>query len=189
MTCTRVSSVLAYALAVTLALPLPVEAPAQAPARQPVAVPTVAPRPEDVGTLDGIMRAFYEVISGPAGQPRQWARDRSLYIPGVRFVANDVRQGQPHAEVMDHQAFVDQADSGLVHDGFYEREIHRDTHTYGNITHVFSTYEMRRTPNGPAFGRGINSIELFWDGKRWWIAGAIWFDEDREHPIPKEYLP
>ena len=37
--------------------------------------------------------------------------------------------------------------------------------------------------------RGINSIELFWDGKRWWIANAIWTDETPGQPIPNEYLP
>ncbi len=152
-------------------------------------VPTIPPRPEDVTTVDGIIRAFYDVISGPAGQPRQWARDRSLYIPGVQFVATGIGKRGPYAAVMDHQAFVDRTDSGFVHDGFFEREIHRVTRTFGNIKHVFSTYEERRTPDGPVLGRGINSIQLFWDGQRWWIASAIWFDEDAEHPIAQEYVP
>ena len=65
---------------------------------------------------------------------------------------------------MDHQGLVDPTDSGFVHDGFFEREIHRVTHAFGTIRHVFSTYEERRTPDGPVLGRGINSIRLFWDG-------------------------
>jgi len=77
----------------------------------------------------------------------------------------------------------------LVHAGFFEREIHRVTHSYGRVVHAFSTYEERRAADGPVVGRGINSIELFWDGTRWWIASAVWFDEDAQHPIPPEYLP
>ena len=162
---------------------------AQAPAGKHVAVPTIPPRPADVASVDGIIRAFYEVISGPAGQPRQWARDRSLYIPGVKFVATGVGKRGPYAAIMDHQTFVDDADSGMVHEGFFEREVHRVTHTYGSVVHAFSTYEERRVAHGPVVGRGINSIELFWDGTRWWIASAVWFDEDAQHPIPTEYLP
>lgn len=161
---------------------------AQTPPR--VHVPTAPVRPEDVATIDGIIAAFYDVISGPAGQPRQWARDRSLHIPGVRFVSTGYDSaGRRTVSVMDHQAFVDATDADFVARGFYETEIHRVTHRVRDIVHVFSTYEMRRTPEGPVIGRGVNSIELFWDGTRWWIAGAVWIDEAPDHPIPAELLP
>ena len=64
-----------------LLVPAAAPAPAQAPARRHVVVPTVAPRPADVATVDGVVKAYYDVITGPAGQPREWSRDRSLYIP------------------------------------------------------------------------------------------------------------
>src|SRR5213076_1756970 len=77
-----------------VALLLPVALGAQTPARRHVDVPTVAPHAADVATVDGIVTAYYDVITGPAGQPRQWSRDRSLYIPALRFVATGVgRQG------------------------------------------------------------------------------------------------
>ena len=159
-------------------------------ARHPIDVPTIPPRPEDVATVDGILAAFYDVISGPAGQPRQWSRDRTLYIPNVQFVSmNTDSTGRIHAAVMDHQMFVDGSNDGLVRRGFFEREIHRTTRRFGNVVHVFSSYEMRERADGPAIGRGINSIELFWDGTRWWIAAAQWDDERPDNPIPIEYLP
>ena len=162
---------------------------AQTPPRAHVAVAAIAPRPADVATVDAVVRAYYDVITGPAGQPRQWSRDRSLYIPDLRFVATGAAQGRPYARVMRHQQFVDATDSGFVHDGFFEREIHRVTRGYGNIVQVFSTYEERHTSDGPVTGRGINALQLFWDGSRWWIASAIWFSEDPAHPIPEEDLP
>jgi len=158
-------------------------------AQEHVSVATVAPRPDDVATLDGMIKAYYDVVSGPKGQPRDWARDRTLYIKDLRFVQVGVGQdGKIAPNISDHQTYVDRAD-GLTKTGFFEKEIHRVTERFGPIAHVWSSYESRRTEDGPVIMRGINSIELFWDGERWWIANAIWTDETPETPIPKEYLP
>ena len=159
------------------------------PKRTHVRVPKIAPRTEDVSTLDGIIAAFYDVISGPAGKPRQWSRDRTLYIPEIKFLEPRRSKDQITSLVMGHQSYVDRVNAPMVKDGFYEREIHRVTQTFGNITHVYSTYESRNSENGPVIARGINSIELMYDGKRWWITFAQWDDESPKNPIPKEFLP
>jgi hypothetical protein len=151
-----------------------------------VKVPNVAADPKDVSTIDGIVNAFYAVITGPKGQPRQWPRDRSLYIPGVRFVSMSEENGKIRASVSNHQQYVDSSNEMLVAGGFTEREINRVVRRYGNIAHIFSTYEYTSADEK---GRGINSIELFWDGTRWWISAASWDDERPNNPIPKEYLP
>ena len=163
---------------------------AQEPAKKHVEVPTIEPRAADVSTIDGMVNAYYDVISGPAGKPREWARDRTLYIPDLRFV--DVgwdKEGKPAPRIVSHQQYVDSTDPAFVNRGFFEKEIHRVSERFGPIAHVWSTYESRTAENGPIIARGINSIELFWDGKRWWIANAIWTDESKDNPIPKEYLP
>ncbi len=180
----RISSVAVFVLAAAAAS-------GQEPASKPkhVEVATIEPRAADVSTIDGMIKAWYDVISGPAGKPREWARDRTLYIKDLRFV--DVgwnKDGTPNPRIVDHQAYVDSSD-GMAQRGFFEKEIHRVSQRFGPIAHVWSTYESRQTENGPIIARGINSIELFWDGKRWWIANGIWTDETKENPIPKEYLP
>lgn len=147
------------------------------------------PRPADVATIDGVVKAYYEVVSGPAGQARDWARDRTLYIPGVKFVAMSEKEGKPVAEIMTHDQYIERVNGWLVKNGFSEKEIHRETRRFGNIAHVWSTYESRQRPDGPVTARGINSLELYWDGSRWWVASAIWDGERADHPIPKEYLP
>ena len=153
-----------------------------------VDVPTIEPRPADVASLDGLIAAYYDVISGPAGQPRQWSRDRTLYIPEIRFIAMSMRKdGKPVAHKMTHQQFVDSSNAEVLK-GFYEKEVHRVTQHFGNIAHVFSTYESRLKIDGPVIARGINSIEAFWDGQRWWIASAIWDEERPDNPLPAEYL-
>jgi len=175
-----------FAALVVLAATLP----ASAFAQERVVVKTIAPRPEDVSTIDGMIKAWYEVISGPAGQPRDWARDRTLYIKDLRFVQVDLdKQGRPKPTILDHQQYVNTVDSGMLKNGFFEKEIHRVTQRFGPVAHVWSTYESRRTQDGPVFARGINSIELYWDGTRWWIANGIWSDESEANPIPPEFLP
>ena len=86
-----------------------------------------------------------------------------------------------------HRAFVDRSDAWLVENGFVEREIHRETRRFGNMAHVWSTYEWV-TEDG-ATGRGINGIHLYHDGSRWWITHATWDAEREGAPIPAEYLP
>ncbi len=153
-----------------------------------VSIPKIAADPKDVSTLDGIVKAFYETISGPKGQPRQWGRDRTLYMPGVNFVSMSEQGGKIRAGVLNHQQYVNSTNESLVTTGFQEREINRITRRFGNTAHVYSTYEFS-TDDKSEKGRGVNSIELYWDGTRWWIAFAGWDEERPNNPIPAEFLP
>ena len=156
-----------------------------------VSIPKISPRAEDVSTIDGIVKAYYEVVSGPADQPRQWDRDATLYIPNVRFII--IRQeeaGKTTAQSMTHQEFVDSSDASLRGKAFYEHEVHRITHRAGNVAHLLSTSEHASSSTGPVEGRSVDSLELFWDGTRWWITNvSIWDVESSRHPLPAEFLP
>ena len=156
-----------------------------------VSIAKIAPRAEDVSTIDGMIKAYYEVVSGPAGQSRQWDRDATLYIPNVRFVVlSEDANGKIKAESMSHQEFVDNSEASLGTKAFYEHEVHRVTHRAGNIVHVFCTAERSSAPDGKVEGRGIDSLELFWDGKRWWITAAnLWDINTAKNPLPAEFMP
>ena len=159
-------------------------------ARPKVEVATIAPRPGDVATIDGMVNAYYEVVSGPKGQPRDWARDRTLYIADVRFVPVDIdKDGRIQPRISTHQQFVDASDASLAGQGFFEKEIHRVTERFGPIAHVWSTYESRRTATAPSSSAASTRSSSSGTDKRWWIANAIWTDETKDNPIPKEYLP
>ena len=143
-----------------------------------------------MATLDAILKALYDVISGPAGQKRDWDRFNSLFIPNARLIPTGRAQdGTVRHRVMTPAEY--QATSGpmLEQQGFFERESSHVTETYGNITHVFSTYESRRTASDEKpFMRGINSIQLLNDGKRWWVVTIFWDSERADNPIPEKYL-
>jgi hypothetical protein len=76
----------------------------------------------------------------------------------------------------------------MVKDGFYEKEVHRITRRFGNVAQLMSTYEARRTADGPVIERGVNSLALYFDGQRWWISSAGWDVERPGNPIPQEFL-
>ncbi|HWL87683.1 MAG TPA: hypothetical protein VNO21_17885 [Polyangiaceae bacterium] len=146
--------------------------------------------PEDVLSIDAIIGAMYDVLSGPAGQPRQWSRDRDLYVPDVRFFIMSANENHEAVlRIVSQPEFVELYDRTLTEKGFYEKEIHRETQRFGNMAHVFSTYESRQTAGGPVTNRGINSVELVYHGHRWWIASIVWDDERPDNPIPDEFRP
>jgi hypothetical protein len=165
--------------------------PASSPPRKPhVKVGAVSARPADVGSIDGLMTALYQVLSGPAGQAREWGRDGTLYLKDSRFIWWETDDaGKRRMVNVDHQGAVDLLNAEMVEKGYFVREIHRVAHVYGNMAEILSTYEARETPQGPVTERGVNSLQLVNDGKRWWIM-ALAFDEESPHqPIPRELLP
>jgi hypothetical protein len=147
------------------------------------------PRPEDVKSPDAIIKAMYETISGPAG-PRNWYRERSLYLEGARLIpiGNRVHK-EGDLQIMSINEWIEDAKSFLEENDFYESEIMRKFHSYGNIMQVFSTYESRNSPDDKPIARGINSIQLLNKNGRWWIVTVMWDNESKDNPIPEEFLP
>jgi hypothetical protein len=145
--------------------------------------------PRDVGTLDDIIRAYYEVVSGPAGEIPDRARDHTLHLPNALVgVPGQDDQGRPILVTMTLDDYHDRF-GGPRAEGFFEKEIHREVSRFGNVAHVMSTYSSSSTPEGEPFDRGINSIQLTWDGERWWIVSWIFDSERPDNPIPPVFLP
>ncbi len=161
-----------------------------APAAQPAAV-TPAANPADVASPEAITTALYDVISGPASQARDWDRFRSLFLPGARLLYS---QTTPAGEMQLHAMTVEDfvrivtpiyASGG----GFFERDIGHRIERFGNVAHVFTAYETRRSgPDGPVAARGINSVQLVRHEGRWWVVNVAWDTERPGNPIPPEFL-
>lgn len=147
--------------------------------------------PADVGSLDAIIGALYDVISGPTGEARDWDRFHSLFVPEARLIPTGrAADGSIRYRTMTPAEYVEANGAGLTSVGFMETEIARTVETFGNITHAFSTYESKYTQAGqPVSARGINSIQLLNDGTRWWVVTIFWDSERPDNPIPAKYLP
>src|SRR6266513_2414962 len=59
--------------------------------------------PLDVESIDAIISAAYDSISGPPGK-RDWNRERSLFIPGARLIpmAENAGETSPGGEITPH---------------------------------------------------------------------------------------
>jgi hypothetical protein len=153
-----------------------------------------AAKQEDVGTMEGIIAAVYASISGPAGT-RDWDRLRSLFHASARlipcFPSREAQgSGLIATRVYAIEDFIKAIEPRVKAEGFFEQEIARRVERFGSVAHVFSTYESRRALDDlKPFARGINSIQLFFDGKRWWTVTIFWDSEREGQAIPGEYLP
>ena len=150
-----------------------------------------AANPADVASLDAIMKAVYDVISGDAGRKRDWDRFRSLFHKDARLIPSGKNKdtGVVGARAFTPEEYITRSSPFMEKEGFFERETARRVDQYGNIAQVFSTYEsFHKKDDKTPFARGINSFQLLNDGKRWWVMTIYWQNETPDAPIPKEYL-
>jgi hypothetical protein len=147
-----------------------------------------AANPKDVQSLDVIVAAIYDVISGPPGA-RDWNRFNSLFAKDARLIAvRAPKEGKPVLVTMTPAGYAERAGSYFLEHGFFEHELSRKTDSYGAMTHIYTTYESRETKDGKPIDRGINSMEFFYDGERWWCVEIYWDSERPGNPIPEKYL-
>ena len=145
---------------------------------------------EDVSTPDALIRAVYEVISGPKGEERDWNRFRSLFAPDARMAAVRSRPESKEAPltVMTPEDYVSRSGAWLEENGFIEIEVARKEERFGHVLHAFSTYEARHAEEeAEPFMTGINSFQLVHDGERWWVHSILWEAAHAELPIPEVY--
>ena len=194
----RLATVKSFALGAIILFPVsivmaqtekPSPAPSPTPTQQTAPV-TPAANPADVNSIDAIIAAVYDVISGPAGKKRDWNRMRSLFVSGARLIPSGPRQtGGYGVRVLTVDDYIERSSPFFEKEGFYERETARVTEQFGQLAHAFSTYDSRHSPtDAKPFARGINSIQLFNDGTRWWIVTIFWQGEDDKNPLPEKYL-
>lgn len=146
-------------------------------------------RPEDVASVEAIVKAFYDVPAGAAGQQRDWARYLSLFVPDARLIAaRPGADGTAGAMFLSVADYVEANRTYFEKGGFFDKEIARRTQTFGNMTHVWSTYESRRkAEDEKPYLRGINSLQILRDGDRYWIINAFWEYERPDNPLPEQY--
>ena len=185
----RISTPIVLAASLLLgSAPAFAQATPSAGAVSPVIVTTPAAAPADVASIDAIITALYDVISGPVGQARDWNRMRSLFVPGGRLMPTLQRPGAGIGlRMLGVNDYIAVSGPQLERRGFREREIARRTEQFGHIAHVFSTYEGRTETDSTVI-RGINSIQLMNDGTRWWVVSVYWEAEGPGNPLPSKYL-
>lgn len=143
---------------------------------------------KDVKSIDAIIYTLYYVISGEPNTGRDWERFKNLFKPEARLIpSRKDEKGQLITKPVTPDEYTQLFQSRIA-TGFFEKELHRNVEEYGSIAHVFSTYETRETKDGAVTNRGINSIQLFYDGNRYYIVSIFWCAENLGFKLPEKYL-
>ena len=145
---------------------------------------------DKVETLDATINTLYGVISGEAGEARDWDLMRHLFHPNGKLIASGKnREGKTGSRWLTVDDYINSSGPYIVENGFFENELNREVQQFGNIAQVFSTYEcFHSSKDAEPFMRGINSIQLMFEGTRWWVMNIYWTQETEDNPIPKEFL-
>ncbi len=172
------------------ATPVPQKEATPRPSQQPGPDPFAgapAAKSSDVDSIDHVLVALYDVISGPPGE-RDWNRFRSLFIPTAHLTSTGkAPDGSVRVRPNSPDEYATNAGGYFLKNGFFEKSIVNRVETYGNVAQVFSSYESRHAAGEAPFARGINSIQLLNDGKRWWIVSILWDSERPDNPLPKDF--
>ena len=146
---------------------------------------------DKVATLDATIETLYSVISGDAGVKRDWDLFRYLFTEDAKLIPIQVnKQGEIKSRYLSPEKYIELSGAYIEENGFIEKEIYRVTESFGALTQVFTTYEaFKSSKDTEAFLRGINSVQLFNDGTRWWIINISWYAETEQEPLPAKYLP
>jgi len=156
-----------------------------------------AKNPSDVDTVDHLVASLYDVISGAAGKPRDWDRFRSLFLPDGRLgvirpetpATQDAPARKGDVVFLTPDMYVQRDDPYFKTHGFFERSIANRVEVFGNLIHVWSTYESRHAEHdSQPFARGINSLQIVSAQGRFWIASILWDEERPGLALPEKYL-
>ncbi len=142
-------------------------------------------------SIDSTITTLYGVISGEKGEERNWELMKHLFYPNAKLIPTGMNEeGVFLARYMTPDDYINSSGKWLIDNGFFEIETHREVNQFGNIAQIFSTYEsFNSEADEKPFMRGINSIQMLYDGSRWWIVNIFWMQESPENPIPEKYLP
>ncbi|MGD1840035.1 MAG: hypothetical protein ACFB0B_03945 [Thermonemataceae bacterium] len=143
------------------------------------------PYENDVKTIDALIKASYEIVSGEKGAQRNWERDTHLHHPKV--VYSYLSQSKGEQLTMTLKEFQQATDEMVAQTAFYESEVNREVRVFGNMAQVWSTYETRLEKGGKVVRRGINSLQLIYENNRWYIISWVFCGESENTPIPRTF--
>ena len=139
---------------------------------------------QDVKSIDAIIDAYYDVISGSSTDPWQFERDRYIHSANAVITKIDENGAEDsHSLEAEYVPFL-----LSPREDFYEVELKRIVSSYGHMAQVWSAYEVRTDPNVSTSIRGLNSIQLRFDSDRWWIDSWTTQAETTTQPIVEVFL-
>lgn len=139
---------------------------------------------KDVSSIDAIINAYYEVISGASSDPWQFERDKYIHSANAAITRFD-----ENGKTETHTLEAEYVPMALAPKGdFYEKELKRIVSKHGNMAQVWTAFEIRTDPNMTSKVRGLNSIQLHFENGRWYIDSWTCEMESDKNSIVTEFL-
>lgn len=138
-------------------------------------------------TLDELIKSLDDAISGPGNKDRTCLRQ--IMLPDARLSPiHKAEDGTFSPRILTTDDWI-AAVAKRGSEAFYEVQVKVKSETYGHLAHLWSTYEIRPTPDGKPEMTGINSIQAVFDGTRWRVLSVLWEPSTTAGPVPEKYLP
>jgi hypothetical protein len=137
----------------------------------------------ELAAIDRTISGVYDVISGPAGQKRDFDRMRSLFAANATLKAIGPK-GLRGGTLED---YISRNREVLEREGFTERELGRRVEIWGDLATAWSAYDGR-TATGSFHERGINSFQLVKVDGKWLVASILWQEETKDRPLPSDIV-
>lgn len=139
---------------------------------------------EDVKSIDAIIDAYYDVISGSSNDPWQFERDKFIHAEHAVITRLD-----ENGKAESHTLEAEYVPLGLApREDFFEKELKRNVSQFGNIAQVWSAFEIRTDPDIASTIRGLNSIQLHFENGRWWIDSWTCEMESDKNSLVTDFL-
>ena len=139
---------------------------------------------KDVQSIDAIINAYYDVVSGSSSDPWEFERDKFIHSENAVITRLD-----ENGKAESHTLEAEYIPIGLSpKEDFYEKELKRTVSKYGNIAQVWSAFEIRTDPNSESNIRGLNSIQLHYENGRWWIDSWTCEMESEKSSVVTEFM-
>ena len=145
---------------------------------------------EDTKSIQSVIDAYYDCISGPIGEKRDFNRLKNLFHPKAKLIYTYWNKEETQASTLIFNTmdeYIERLDY-LDKKGFYEYEIKNSIDEFGAVSQVFSSYRYYVEDKSIPPRTGITSYQLFFDGDRYWILSMLWTFETPTNKIPDTYL-
>jgi len=138
-------------------------------------------------TIPELLKALDDAVSGPGNKDRTCLR--GLMTPDAKLIpVSKTPEGKWEPQPLPVEDWVARV-AKRGDKEFYERQVKYSTESFGQIAQIWSTFEIRPSPDGKATARGINAIQAINDGSGWKVTQIVWKDESPDDPVPAKDLP
>jgi len=145
--------------------------------------------PVEARSIEAIIPALYQIVSGKAGSDKNWPLMKTLFADTASVTpVFHTKEGKMTANISSVDEFIALNKTIFKDQNFFETEVGNKTFTFGHMANVLSHYESRDAIGAEPYAQGVNSFQLLNDGRRWCVISVTWDSHSKDHPLKDNIL-